>query len=75
MDKQTNIEKLNQKVSQILEEYNSLKEQNEVFRTEVITLKAQSEAKDAEISRLEDENSLKDLEIEEVVRKIESMIG
>jgi cell division protein FtsB len=75
MENKTIIEKLNQKVSQILEEFNSLKEQNEVLRVENLTLKTQNESKDAEISKLQDDNAMKDLEIEEVVNKIESMIG
>jgi cell division protein FtsB len=75
MENQTSLEKLNQKISQILGEYNSLKEQNELFRVENMTLKTQNEAKDAEIAKLEDENIQKDIEIEEIVQKIESMIG
>ncbi len=75
MDNQTNLEKLNNKVSQILENYNSLKDENKAFRMELVTLKAESEAKNLEIEKLREENVMKDLEIEEIVEKIESMLG
>ena len=75
MDSQTNLGKLNDKVTQILEGYNSLKDENRGFRMELVTLKAENEAKDAEIEKLREANIMKDLEIEEIVEKIESMLG
>jgi hypothetical protein len=75
MDNQTTLEKLNEKVTQILQEFHSLKGENEIMRTELITLKAEKEIKDQEIERLSEENSIKDLEIEEIVNKIESILG
>ena len=75
MDNQTNLDKLNNKVSQILEHYNTLKDENKVFRMEMVTLKAENEVKAAEIEKLREENVMKDLEIEEIVEKIESMLG
>lgn len=75
MDSQTSIEKLSDKVSEILQQYHSLKGENEMIRNELITLKAEKEIKDQEINRLADENAMKDLEIEEIVNKIESILG
>lgn len=75
MDNQSTLEKLNDKVSKIVQQYHSLKGENEMLRTELITLKAEKELKDQEIERLKDENIMKDLEIEEVVNKIESILG
>lgn len=75
MDNQTNLDKLNEKVSQILQNYNILKEENKTFRMELVTLKAESEAKDNEIEKLLEANVMKDLEIEEIVEKIESILG
>ena len=69
------LEILNEKVSQILQQYNSLKGENEMIRNELITLKAQKEIQDQEIEKLSDANAMKDLEIEEIVNKIESILG
>lgn len=75
MDNKSTLEKLNDKVSQVLQQYHSLKGENEMLRTEVVTLKAQREIKDQEIEKLTEQNNLKDIEIEEIVNKIESIIG
>jgi len=75
MDNQTTLEKLSEKVSQIVEKYDSLKSENEMMRNELITLKSEKEIKNQEIERLSEENAMKDLEIEEIVTKIESILG
>jgi cell division protein ZapB len=75
MDNQTTLEKLSEKVSDILQQYHSLKNENEVMRNELVTLKAEKEIKNQEIERLSEENAIKDLEIEEIVNKIESILG
>lgn len=75
MQEQSTLEKLDQKVSQILQQYHALKGENELIRNELIALKAEKELKDNEIQRLNDENAMKDLEIEEIVNKIESILG
>jgi len=75
MQNQTTLEILSEKVSQILQQYHSLKGENEVMQNELRTLKAQQEMKDHEIQKLADENAMKDLEIEEIVNKIESILG
>jgi len=75
MENISSLELLNQKVTQILQNYHSLKEENELLRNEVMTIKAQSEIKDQELEKLREENLEKDIEIEEIVAKIESMLG
>ena len=75
MENRTTIEKLSDKVSEILQTYHTLKGENEMMRNELMGLKAQSEVKDQEIERLNEENAMKDLEIEEIVNKIESILG
>jgi uncharacterized coiled-coil DUF342 family protein len=75
MENQTTLNKLNEKVSQILQKYDSLKAENEGFRMELITLKAEKEVKDQEIEKLIEQNVMKDVEIEEIVNKIETMLG
>ncbi|HIC12659.1 MAG TPA: hypothetical protein EYO75_04690 [Sulfurimonas sp.] len=75
MQNQTTLEKLDEKVSEVLKQYHVLKSENETIRNELITLKAQREIQDQEIDKLRDENTMKDLEIEEIVNKIESILG
>ena len=75
MENQNNLEKLSDKVSQILQQYHTLKGENEAIRMELVTLKAEKEIKDQEIERLTEQNAMKDLEIDEIVNKIESILG
>ena len=75
MQNQTSLELLSEKVSQILQQYHTLKGENEMMRNELVTLKAESAMKDQEIEKLSDANAMKDLEIEEIVNKIESILG
>lgn len=75
MENQTTIEKLNDKVTQILQSYNTIKNENESMRNELMNLKAQSEIQNQEIEKLNDDIAMKDLEIEEIVSKIESILG
>lgn len=72
---QSSVEKLSEKVNQILQQHHSLQGENEMLRTEITALKETLAHSDNEIKRLQDENSMKDLEIEEVVSKIESILG
>ncbi|PHQ55217.1 MAG: hypothetical protein COA30_07270 [Sulfurimonas sp.] len=75
MQNQTTLEKLDEKVSYILSKYHELKNENETIRNELITLKGQREIQDQEIDKLTEQNIMKDLEIEEIVNKIESILG
>jgi regulator of replication initiation timing len=75
MQYKTAIEILNEKVSDILQKYGSLKTENEMLRTELITLKSQQQINLQELDNLRDLNTSKDLEIEEIVSKIESLVS
>ncbi|MEN4046970.1 MULTISPECIES: hypothetical protein [Sulfurimonas] len=75
MDNQTALNKLSEKVSSILEKYHTLIDENEKMRNEIVTLKADCALKNQEIERLHEENAQKDIEIEEIVNKIESILG
>jgi len=75
MENETVLERLDAKISQIIQKCEDLKNENEIMRSELMTLKAEREIKDAEIEKLIEENSMKDLEIEEIVNKIESILG
>jgi SMC interacting uncharacterized protein involved in chromosome segregation len=74
MQNQTTLSKLNDKISTIVEQYNSLKEENKMLRLDVVQLKAGSEAKSQEIEKLTEQNALKDSEIEAIVEKLESIL-
>ncbi len=75
MDNQTTLNKLSEKVSQILQEFHAMKGENEMMRNEIVTLKADCEFKSQEIEKVIEENANKDIEIEEIVNKIESILG
>ena len=75
MENQTTLEKLNTKVTEIVQQYHALKGETEVLRNELTTLRAEREIKDQEIEKLTEQNVMKDLEIEEIVNKIESILG
>ncbi len=69
------FEKLDKKIDELLLTILSLKEENETLRQELVNIKAQCEVKTNEIERLQELNAKKEREIEEIVAKIESMIG
>lgn len=75
MDNRTSLEKLSDQVSQILQTNSSLKEEVGVLRNELMTLKAEKELTKTEMDRLVEENLRKDIEIEEIVNKIEMILG
>ena len=75
MNTQTTLEKLDEKVTNILDRYNSLKNENSILQSELTSLKAEKELKDQQVSKLEDENAMKELEMEEIVNKIEGLLG
>jgi len=75
MQNKTLLERLDERIDQILKRCEDLKTENENMQNEIVSLKAQQEIKDTEIEKLMEENSLKDLEIEEIVNKIENILG
>ncbi len=69
------IEQLAKKIDEMIARMKRLEEENGRLRNELVSAKAQSEAKDAQIAKLTEELAMKDLEIEEVIGKIEAMLG
>ncbi|WP_353661881.1 hypothetical protein [Hydrogenimonas sp. SS33] len=69
------IEQLSRKIDEVLSQLKTLKEENARLRNELVAAKAQNEAKDAQIAKLNEELAMKDLEIEEVIGKIEAILG
>ncbi len=69
------IHTLTDKINELLERYNELKETNESLRNELVSVKAQNEAQKNEIVRLEDELKTKNVESEDIAKKIEAVLG
>lgn len=69
------VHTLTDKINELLERYNELKETNESLRNELVSVKAQNEAQKNEIARLEDELKTKNVESEDIAKKIEAVLG
>ena len=72
LDKHSGLE--NEK-TRLKEENHGLREELERVRNELTNSKANGEVKDNEIRKLEEDLQLKELEIEEVLGKIEQVLG
>ena len=66
---------LTDKVNDLLARYNEICEENESLRNELISVKAQNEAKTNQIARLEEDLRTKNTESDDVIRKIEAVLG
>ena len=75
LKEENTVNKLSQKVNDLLVRFEELKSQNEALRQEVVTLKAQNEAKDAQIESLEEKLMNKEIETDEILGKIEEVLG
>jgi len=69
------MEKLSDKIEELLAKYQELKQENDTLRRELLTCKAASEEKDKEIERLRDELAMKNMEVDEIIKRIESLVG
>ncbi len=69
------MEKLNEKIEAMVVRYQELAQENEALRRDLVTCKAASEEKDKEIEHLRDELAMKNMEIDEIIKKIESLVG
>ena len=75
MQDQTTLEKLSQKVNQMLRNYDELRIENSELKEKIERLELDHLAKEAAVTEMQDELTEKDREIEEIVTKIESMLG
>ncbi len=69
------LDKLGTKVSALVSDLQEARREIELLSQDVVTLKAQNENYIAQIDKLESDNRAKDQEIEEIVNKIESILG
>jgi len=69
------IETLSDKINELLEKYKDLQAQNESLRQEVVRAKALAEAKDVQIAKLEQSLIGKDINADDLMSKIEAVLG
>ena len=75
MQDQPTVEKLSQKVNQMLRHDDELRIENSQRKEKIERLELDHSAKEAAVTEMQDELTEKDREIEEIVTKIESMLG
>ena len=75
MQEPTTLEKLSQKVSQMLRNYDELRMENAQLKESIERMELDKRANEASVTQLQDELIEKDREIEEIVNKIESILG
>ncbi len=68
------VNKLSQKVNDLLARFEDIKSQNESLRQEVITCKAQNELQNVQIEKLEEDLMNKDIESDDIFAKIEEAL-
>lgn len=69
------IVRINDRIDSMHGKMESLREENERLQREIVTLRAAAEVKDNEIRRLQEDNGRKEQELEEIVRKIDQLLG
>ncbi|MFC2588057.1 MAG: hypothetical protein ACFNYB_07150 [Campylobacter sp.] len=74
-DDEVGLSTLADKVNDLISKYDELNRANEELHNQVITLKAQNEAKTNQIMRLEEELNKKNSEADDVLKKIEAVLG
>ena len=75
MEELSVMDRLSEKVSQILQQYHELQSENEVLQGEMVSLREENEVYVSQVTQLEEEIAGKEQEIEEIVNKIESILG
>ncbi len=68
------VNKLSEKVNDLLVRFEEMQSQNSTLRQEVVTLKAQNEAKNIQIEKLEEDLMNKDIESDDIFSKIEEVL-
>jgi len=74
LKEEVTVNKLSEKVNDLLVRFEELKTQNSTLRQEVVTLRAQNEAKNAQIEKLEEDLMNKDIESDDIFSKIEEVL-
>lgn len=74
VNEEITVNKLSEKINDLLLRFGEMKQQNQSLRQEVITLQAQNEMKDKEIAKLEEDLINKDIESDDIFAKIEEVL-
>ena len=74
LKEEVTVNKLSEKVDDLLVRFEEMKTQNSSLRQEVVTLRAQNEAKNAQIEKLEEDLMNKDIESDDIFSKIEEVL-
>ena len=69
------FEELGKKISQLLEKYNAIRDENRKLKEELATLKNSLEDKTKVIEKLKEEEELRTMEIEDINKKIMSLLS
>ncbi len=69
------MEKLEEKIEELVQNYTTIKNECESLRTQIVTCKAQNEEKDREIEKLRQELAEKNAQIDAIIKKIESLMS
>ena len=75
MSEQTNLEKLGQKVSKMLRDFDDMRMENMQLKENIERLELDASSKVATVAQLQEELGEKDREIEKIVHQIESILG
>ncbi len=75
MQEATTLEKLSQKVGHLLRNYDELRMENMQLKENIELLELDLTAKTASVTQMQEELAQKDREIDEIVNKIESILG
>ena len=69
------LTKLNEKIDSLLKAYEEIKSENEALKNELENIKAALAQKDASLLECQEAMALKEIELEEVLSKIEAILG
>jgi len=75
MEESTTLQKLSRKVGEMLKHYDELRLENERLKETIKQLESENESSEIVVARIQEELLEKDREIEEIVNKIESILG
>lgn len=75
MEASTTLQKLSQKVGEMLRNYDELRMENIRLKETIKQLESVNESNEIVVAQIQEELLEKDREIEEIVNKIESILG
>ncbi len=74
-EEEKSIVTLSDRLLELIEKYKEMQAENEYLRQEVVKAKALADAKSIQISKLEQDLSCKDIDADDLLSKIEAVLG